>query len=181
MEWKTVDRPGQSGLKKDEITAEWNLKYGKNKWRKAWVFGDEIMDQQQAFKICEDAYYADSINRPEVWTKLIKEAKDIYDFFPEEVDSGLDYFKQHKLTRFHDICIRRVLSRNGWKFQGAKLIQIRFDKDNPNWFSENFDPGKVQFHLREFILKPNLEGWWNKYSIEDFYQSNKLLQVKKIN
>tara|TARA_Y100000310_G_scaffold336995_1_gene422953 strand:- start:12325 stop:12861 length:537 start_codon:yes stop_codon:yes gene_type:complete len=177
--WKTVDRPGQSGFKKDALVTKWNGLYGKGNWRKAWTFEEKIIDKLRVFKICEDAYYADSIAREKIWTKLLTEAKEIYDMLPEEVDSGLDYKKQHKFTRFHDICIRNVLIRRGWKFKGEKIQKIRWNKENPNWFSENFDPGKVKFHLPKLICKPNLTGWWNKNSVEDFYQSNKVLQAKE--
>lgn len=179
MEWKIVDRPGQSGLNKDKLEAEWNSKYGLGNWKKSWQFNKEIIDQLLAFQLCEDAYYKDSFDREEVWKKLISEAKDTYDMLPEEVESRLDYSKQHKFTRFHDICIRRVVFRRGWKFKGTQIIQIRWSKENSNWYSENFDPGKVKFHLPELIIKPNLEGFWDKGSVEDFYQSNKVLLVKK--
>jgi len=46
----------------------------------------------------------------------------------QEIESGIDYIKQHpKFTKFHDICIRIVLSRRGWNFEGDKLIKIRFE------------------------------------------------------
>lgn len=179
MEWKVIERPGQSGFKKDEIQKEWNKKYGGKNWKKAWLFNGQIIDKFTAFQICEDAYYTDSLNREEIWKKLIFEAKDIYDMLPEEVESGLDYSKQHKYTRFHDICIRRVIQRRSWKFQGSKILQIRWNKENINWQSENFDPRKVKFHLPELIIKPNLRGFWNKDSVEDFYQSNKVPLIKE--
>ena len=95
-------------------------------------------------------------------------------------DSGLDYSIQHEHTRFHDISIRRVLFHAGRAFQGEKLIQIRYDKDHPNWYSEHFDPGKVPFHAPQLIITPHLKGWWDINSVEDFYQSNKVLQVRKL-
>lgn len=180
MEWIAVERPGQQGFKKDEFTAKWNEKYGKENWRKAWHFnGQDIVDKIIIFQICEDAYYEDSFKRENIWQKLITEAKDIYDMSPEEIESGLDYSKQHEFTRYHDIAIRRVVAERGWKFQGNKIIQIRDDKEHSNEFSALFDPGRVPFHLLHLIYKPNLEGWWNKNSVEDFYQSNKILQARK--
>lgn len=32
--------------------------------------------------------------------------------------------------------------------------------------------------MPEMIVKPHLSGWWNEDSIEDFYQSNKVLQIR---
>ena len=122
MEWKIVERPGQSGFNKDKLEAEWNSKWGLGNWKKEWQFNGEIIDQLLAFQLCEDAYYTDSFNREEVWKKLISEAKDIYDMLSEEINSKLDYSIQHKFTRFHDISIRRVKYTRGWKYQGNKII-----------------------------------------------------------
>jgi hypothetical protein len=179
MPWRIAERPGQTGFKKEELIARLDQQYGKENWEKAWSLDGQIVDQMMAFQMCEDAYYADSFHHEENWKRLIREAKDIYDMLPEEVDSGLDYRKQHKFTRFHDIAIRRVILRRGWNFQGEQLIQIRYEKEHPNWYSENFDPGKVQFHLPQLIYQPNLVGWWNHNSVEDFYQSNKVIVVKQ--
>ena len=179
MQWITVRRPGQTGFKKNELYNEWNFNYGKDNWRKAHIFNGQILLKPDIFFICEDAYYHHSLTNPELWYELLSQARDIYDMKIEEVESGIDYNKQHEYTRFHDICIRRVVLRRGWKFTGDKLIQIRYEEDKPDYFSNIFDPGKVPFHLPLLIEKPNIEGWWNKESVEDFYQSNKVLQVKK--
>jgi len=78
-------------------------------------------------------------------------------------------------THLQDIAIRRVVERRDWKFHGSELVQIR--GDTTLWGSR-LDPGKVPFHRPELIVSPPLVSWWNKNSIEDFYQSNKFLQVK---
>ena len=179
MVWENVERPGQTGFRKQEILAERNEKYGEGNWRIFWRWNEIYLDKLTAFHICEDAYFNDSLQRPDVWKRLLDEAKDVYDVKPEEVDSGTDYGVQLGYTRFHDICIRRVLMRRGWRFHGREIVQIRYDKESPNWYSENFDPGKVRFHMPELIVKPSLESWWDEDSVEDFYQSNKVLQAKK--
>lgn len=178
MLWKTIGRPGQTGFKKNQITAELNSRYGVGNWRRMWLYDGRELLQQDAFLVCEEAYLADARNRPEVWQRLILEARDIYDMLSEEVESGRDYTKQHKFTRFHDICIRRVVQRLGLRFNGNELIQIRFNENNSSWASQNFDPGKVKFHEPQKITTPLLEGYWDPNSIECFYQSNKVLQVK---
>jgi len=113
--------------------------------------------------------------------KFINEAKNVYDIEEKDIESGFDYSKQQgNATHLQDIAIRRVVMRRGWKFKGKKLIQIRLGKEvkNKDWANE-LDPGRLQFHLPELIKKPNLKGWWDKDSVEDFYQSNKILQIKK--
>lgn len=98
---------------------------------------------------------------------------------PSEIESGLDYTKQHKYTRFHDICIRNVLRSHGWELSGKELLKIRCDADASDWASENFDPGKVVFHDVFLIRNPRISGWWDVDSVEDFYQSNKIIAAKK--
>jgi hypothetical protein len=41
-------------------------------------------------------------------------------------------------------------------------------------------PGRVPFHRPDLIEKPELNGWWEKSSVESFYQSNRLLQKRKL-
>lgn len=180
MIWTTLkERPGQTGFNKDKIAKERDSKYGKGNWRQAWTYQGKILNKLETFLVCEEAYFQDSLKREEIWQRLIAEAKDIYDMLPEEIKSGTDYGIQHKFTRFHDIAIRRVLEKRGWKFQGDKIIQIRYEAKKPDWYSENFDPGKVEFHQPELIVTPYLEGFWLPDTIECFYQSNKVLQIKE--
>ena len=42
------------------------------------------------------------------------------------------------------------------------------------------NPGVVPFHLPELIVPGEIKGniWWDPNTIEDFYQKNKVLQVK---
>ena len=74
-----------------------------------------------------------------------------------------------------DIAIRRTVLRLGRKFEGDHLVQIR-GRDSEG---AKYNPGFVPFHLLDMIVKPSLTGWWQENSIEDFYQSNKVLQVRK--
>ncbi|MFQ6010159.1 MAG: hypothetical protein ACE5J7_03520, partial [Candidatus Aenigmatarchaeota archaeon] len=62
------------------------------------------------------------------------------------------------------------------KFQGKKLVQIRSHK---SYWGKNLSPGRVPFHRPELIVEPHLEGWWDDNSVECFYQSNKILQIRK--
>jgi hypothetical protein len=180
MVWKTVERPGPTGSKKAELIERLNAQYGVGNWRKVYVFNGRALDKFDAFQLCEIAYYHHSLDRPELWKKLIAQASDIYDMKPEEVESGLDYRIQHEFTRFHDICIRNVVFKRGWTFHGKQLVQIRFNPDGPNsWYSEVFDPGKVQFHLPHLIPTPLIRGWWNDYSVECAWQNIKEIQVKE--
>jgi len=175
VKWTTVLRPGYSGFQKEKLKKEWDTKFGKG-WRVIWEIEGKFIERAQVFSICEQSYFADSFKREQLWKKLCKKARNVYDMKPDEVGCGLDYSKQTGPTHFHDITIRRVLKRRGWKFQGKELVQIRMS-DSKTW--SELDPGKLPFHLQELIKNPHLKGWWDPNSVEDFYQSNKVLQIKK--
>lgn len=176
-EWKTLEeRPGYFGKKMDETFKQYDSQYGKSSWRIAWKWGNMVINYPMACQLYEDSYYADSFKREDLWKKLVKEAKEVYDTEVSNINSGFDYMKQEgKATHIQDISIRLVVFRRGWKFEGEELIQIR---NHDNYWGSNLSPGKVKFHLPEMIVVPHLEGWWNNDSIEDFYQSNKILQIK---
>jgi len=175
--WETVARPGFAGKKKLELIQKYNDEYGRGNWRIAWQWDGQIIDNEIAYQLYEDGYYADSFENEDKWKELIKKAKDVYDHHPSDLYSGLDYFFQTSMaTHLQDISVRRVLMRRGWKFEGDESIQIR---GHDTYWGELFSPGKIPFHLPDLIVEPHLKSWWDYDSIEDFYQSNKILQVMK--
>ncbi|MBR9691475.1 hypothetical protein GOV06_01690 [Candidatus Woesearchaeota archaeon] len=179
-EWKTIERPGIFGKKKQEILSQYDEKYSHGNWRIVWRWGKEgelIIPFQEACQIYEDGYYHDSFKREGLWKDLILTAKDVYDQDKSDVESGLDYLVQKgAATHLQDISIRRVVMRRGWKFEGEELVQIR---SHSKYWGENLSPGKVTFHRPEMIIKPHIcPKWCDDYSIECFYQDNKVLQIK---
>jgi hypothetical protein len=104
-------------------------------------------------------------------------AKDVWDSSESDIESGLDYtIQKGKATHIQDIAIRNVASIRGFEFKGNDLIQIRSHK---TYWGEQFSPGKIRLHLPSLIISPREAGWWDINSVEDFYQSNKVLQIKK--
>jgi hypothetical protein len=180
MDWVTVGRPGFSGKNRDKKHSAWDQEYGQGNWRTAWKWNGTIVTRDFAYQLYEDGYYSDSdsiVARIEAWKELLHESRDVYDIEERDVESGLDYLVQKgTATHLQDISVRRVVQRRGWKFEGDKLIQIR---KHDTYFGDRFSPGRVRFHMPEFIENPRIESWWDHNSIEDFYQSNKVLQVKK--
>lgn len=175
MVWRTISRPGQSGGKKKQLKEMYDNTYGPENWRIMWQWGDDIIDNILAYQIYEDGYYHDSLKREEVWKELISTASDVYDIEERDIESGLDYLvQQGKATHLQDIAIRRVLFRRGWKFEGTELIQIR---SHSQYWGKQLSPGKISFHRPELIIKPSLKSWWDENSIEDWYQSNKVMQI----
>ena len=177
MVWETIERPGYSGKKRDEKYAGWDGKYGRDNWRIAWLWNGGAVEREFSYHLYETSYGFDSFKREDLWKELLKEACDVYDMSQKDTESGLDYFIQQDIaTHLQDIAIRRVVATRGWRFEGSKLVQIR--SHDERW-GKLLSPGKVHFHLPELIVSPHLKGWWDCDSVEDFYQSNKVLQLRK--
>lgn len=173
--FKTINRPGYIGFKKKRIFRELNEEYGSDNWRIAWQWNNQIITQPLAIQLYEDAYYEYFKSNSSDLNWLINTASDVYDISESDIQSGLDYSIQNSnATHLQDISIRRVLLRLGKKFEGDHYVQIR-GKDSEG---AKYNPGFIPFHLSKKIIKPSLEGWWQENSIEDFYQSNKVLQIR---
>jgi hypothetical protein len=176
MEWIAIERPGQFGKDRDLKFSGYDSEYGQGNWRIMWDWVGRQIPFIIACQIYEDGYYADSFVRQDLYRNLTKAARDVYDHDPEDVKSGLDYAIQNSpSTHLQDISLRRVILRRGWGFTGNDLVQIRSHAD---YWGGQLSPGKVPFHKPEYILKPHFAGWWDHDSIEDFWQSNKILQIK---
>jgi hypothetical protein len=178
MTWRTVERPGYFGKKRDEVYKQFDEKFGKENSRIMWQWNGNTIPFIVACQIYEDGYYADSFRREKVWKELASIAKDVYDHQESDVKSGLDYLVQNgNAMHLQDIAVRRVMLRRGYKFEGYILVQIR---DHKEYWGQTLSPGKIPFHLPELIVVPHLGlKWWDYNSIEDFWQSNKILQIKE--
>lgn len=181
MDWKTVERPGYLSRKRDEMHVLWDETYGSGNWRLAYQWGDQIIDRAFAISLYEDGYYEYFKNTPEELNWLITTASEVYDTAPSNVEAGFSYEVQETPNNhIHDVAIRRAVARLGVWFQGDHLIHVRGEGSE----GERINPGNVPFHLPEMIANEPIQDygnkgqWWQDNSIEDFYQKNKLLQVK---
>jgi hypothetical protein len=182
MDWRTVERPGYLGKKRDEIYSNWNSKFGTGNWRIAYQWGPLTISQKEAIQIYEDGYYEFFRNHPDKLEWIIKTASNVYDTAKSNINSGFDYDVQETLNNhIHDIAIRRAVMRNGEWFKGDHLVHVRWTD------SEGFllNPGIVKFHRPDLIDLCDVNDyggkgvWWMINTIEDFYQRNKLLQIKE--
>lgn len=172
---EVVDRPGFIGSRWKQLEERWNRQFGSGAWRLAYEVEGRIISRSEALKLYEDAYVEWFRAHPEKLEWLVTTARDVYDHEPADVASGLDYQAQHgKATHLQDIAVRRALGRLGRSFQGERLIQMR-GHDSPAGF---LSPGELPFHRPELIRSETRFLWWKKGSIEDFYQSNKILQLR---
>ena len=175
--WETVSRPGYSGRKKFRQIGDWNREFGVDNWRLAWMWNGHVVPREFAWQLFEDGYLHDSYNRETRWIELMTHAREVYDISEDDVSSGLDYMIQNgRATHLQDIAVRRVMMRRGYLFNGDRLVRIRGSSDE---FGD-FSPGRVPFHQPDKIQgTPIAKGWnWDDGSIEDFYQRNKVLQVR---
>ena len=175
-EYKTVGRPSFFGKKRDSIQAGYDEQYGKDKWRLAHEINGVVYDFNTIIQLYEDAYYEFMRTSPAVLGLLCKTAKEVYDNAETNVQCGFDYNAQeNNSNHYQDISVRRVVWRYGRKFEGDKLVQIRHNSESQ--VGAILSPGRVPFHLPHYVVKPVKTGWWEAGTVEEFWQSNKVLQV----
>ena len=174
--WIMLHRPGYFGKKRDRIQNGYNTAYGQGNWRIQWQWGNQTIPFETAIQLYEDAYYEFLKQNKEVVDWLITTARDVYDNDESNVHSGLDYsIQENYSSHYQDISIRRVVLRLGKQFQGEKLVQVR----SPTSEGCLLSPGVVPFHIPEKIAEPRISGWWKENTIEDFWQSNKVTEIRK--
>lgn len=180
MTWRIVERPGYFGKKRDQIQAGYDERYGKDNWRIAWQIGALVVERSAALMLYEDGYYHHLQSNPELLEELLVCASDVYDDAPSNVQAGFSYEHQETaVNHLHDVAIRRAVLRLGRWFKGSELVQIRHTLST-HPLSVPLSPGQVPFHQPELIVQPALERWWwQSNSVECFYQSNKILQVRE--
>jgi hypothetical protein len=186
-EWVLFDNtsPGYVGKRRNELWAERDAQFGKGNWQSIWLTGGDYLEYEEACRLYEDAYFEYFKKRPELLEHLLEIASDVYDDDPRNVESGLDYLKRGELrTHIQDIAIRNCVKRFGREFSGHQLIQIR-DRIGEHPLSLALSPGQVPFHKPALISRPdNLQevrnkAWWLPLSVEDFYQLDKRLVVRR--
>jgi len=179
--WRTIERPGYFGKKRDELVEKWNQEFGEGNWKIAYQWGEHIVPREFAIQLYEDGYYEFFRNDPLKLENLIKNYEDVYDTAPSNVDSFIDYsIQETPNNHIHDIAIRRAVLRHGEWFSGEGLCWVRWKG------SDGFDynPGVVLFHKPEMIVSGTVNDygskgvWWFDKTLEDFYQKNKVLMVR---
>jgi len=105
----------------------------------------------------------------------------VYDTAPTNVRSGINYSRQETPNNhIHDISIRRAILRHGKWFSGSGLCHVRWKGSD----GFEYNPGVVLFHKPEMIVVGDIKDyggkgtWWFELTLEDFYQKNKVLQVR---
>lgn len=133
-----------------------------------------IIDRAGAILLYEEAYFHHLESDSDLRNWIVESFCEVYDNALTNIGSGCDY-SIHEAPTVHlqDIAIRRVLLRLGLSFKGDELLQVRGVGSN----GYRLNPGRLAFHIPEEIVQPNVQGCWQQDSIEDFWQSNKVLAV----
>lgn len=179
MNWVNDHRPGYFGRRRDMIVREYNDLHGRKGWRLAWVVGDKTYSFEEACTaFYEKSYFEHLKNKPEE-LKFLCSFGECIDNAPTNVQSGLDYTKQESYsTHIQDIAVRNVMHSLGLRFEGPpdKILTIRSADSN----GYRYGPGNIPLFDPNLITQPSMSpSWANKGTVEDFWQSNKWVQVLK--
>lgn len=187
MDWKTVERPGYLGKKRDEVEVNWNQRFGKGNWKIAYEFGGLVVPREMGIELYEEGYYHFLLGNPNVLDWLVTTASDVFDTAPTNVEARFSYSQQETPNNHvHDVAIRRALLKTGNWFAGDHLVHVR----GPKTEGSRLAPYMVPFHMPEFISDKSIKdygnkgSWWDELgvskSVEAFYQKNKVLQARTI-
>ncbi len=187
--WETVGRPGYQGKGKDEQIASWNHIYGEGNWRLAWQLADgQVLNFDQVFQHYVEGYILYFENHQEEAIFLTDNFSYGYDkdqVSREEAFNPLALVNQPgRPNQFHHVALNLALELFlGLKFRGTEPIQIREGKphtDPATWPAGwAWGPGHIPAVNPELIPNSDVSSWWQKGSIEDLYQSAKILQIKR--
>lgn len=189
--WRDEGRPGYFGRRRDEIVDGYNQRYGPGNWRLVWrEVTPEGADKGRAIgQDCELSLACRSFYQYS-YVEYLRANPDLLDWIcsygecidnaPTNVKSGRDYTIQESFsTHIQDIAVRNALYILGRVFEGPadKILVIR-SKDSEGY---RIGPGNVPYWDPSLIRQPSLcPDWANVGSVEDFWQSNKVLQVRDL-
>lgn len=174
--WHDADRPGYAGRRAARLRRDLVRTYGPGNTRIVYLWEGQTISRDEALELYTEGYVQHLAQNPELLDWLVASASDVYDISPRDVESGTDYHVQKETaTHLQDIAVRIAVERLGRQFEGSELIQIRGKRSRGAMLS----PGIVPFHRPQSIQQPELRGWWKPGTIESFWQSNKLLQVRQ--
>jgi hypothetical protein len=149
-------------------------KFGWDGWLRGHTYGKALLTKSQALKLYEQSYFHFLKRNPGLLDWLSSTASEVYDNDVSNVSSGMDYdIQETEAAHYQDIAVRRALHRLGRRFQGDHLLQIRGVESE----GYRLNPGQVPFLKPDLIHSTDEKQWYEKGSIEDFYQSNKVVVV----
>lgn len=188
--WEVVERPGFQGKQKDAQIARWDTEYGEGNWRIVWELANgETMDYDNVFwKVYVPGYVKHFLFNPDEALHLTVNFSYAYDkdliTREEAFDPHALYNKPGRPNQFHNVALNIALEWYlGLPFSGGKPIKVR--EGEPSTLVEEWpegwkwSPGRIPAVRQDLIPDNDIEGWWKKGTIEDLYQTAKVIQVKR--
>lgn len=187
--WISIGKPGYLGKNKDELVVLWNQKYGEGKWRLAWQLASgEVLGYSDIFQLYVDSYtqyFETHLDEAYYLTENFAYAYD-KDLVSKEESFNLYslYFLPGRPNQFHHVALNHALElRLFLEFKGVLPIQVREGNPgtDPNTWPKGWrwSPGRIPAIHSEQIPAGYPSSWWQAGSIEDLYQSAKILQITK--
>jgi inosine/xanthosine triphosphate pyrophosphatase family protein len=168
-----IGRPGAIGSRKPEVLRNYDAVYGQGNWRLAHAINGRSIPSHAALQLYENAYFEYFRQHPDELEYIASNFSEVYDNNISNIQSGLDYsIQEFGGNHYQDIAIRNCLVRNGMWFSGKHPLEVRMKGEGKRW-----GPGVIPFHLPQYIVKPEIPGWWGSGSLESWYQSNKFLEA----
>lgn len=187
--WVTVERPGYFGKRRQELEERWNRKYGEGNWRLIWETPQgRVLTYEDIIEEYTEGYAGYFRGHPEEAEFVVANYSFCYDkdliTREEAFDAYALYNKPGVANQFHHVAMNIALEQDlGMPFRGEIPLQVRSPKP---WTPESdwpagwrWSPGLIPCAHPDEIHDFTFEGrWWQKGTIEDFYQCNKALQIK---
>lgn len=188
--WVITERPGFLGKDREKKEKEWNEKYGEGNWRLVWATADgQVLSYEDIMEEYINGYVEYFKQNPSEAKYLTENFSFAYDkdliTKKEAFDLYALYQKPGKANQFHHVALNIALENKlDMSFKGNEPIKVRMGKPSvpvEEWpLGWKWSPGNIPSTQPENIPDVIFDNsWWEKDSIEDFYQSCKALQVKK--
>lgn len=182
-QWIQIERPGWFGEATGSIIQSYDEKYGKGNWRIRHRLGNRLLDFKEAvalYELCYELHFLNP-NTRYLWEELFKMASEVWTEEIIDVESGMDYnIQKTKAPHYEDVAIRIIMKKYDKIFKGDRLIRVRADSEDTVGVA--LSSICIPFIFPEFI-EPQFHEvfWWNRHktSLENFWHTNKILQVKR--
>ena len=182
QEWETLaERPGYLGDNRDKYIENLNHMYGKDGWRFAWKLNDgRTLDYMGMFALFIRSYVLYFQSNSDIASGVTKNFEYICDkdfILKEEAFNPYHlYLKPGYCNQFHHVAINLSLVLLDYDFNGRKAGQAREGKE-----LDFLSPGRIECCCPELIPDIDVNNYSNnvdKSSIENLYQSAKVIQIK---
>jgi hypothetical protein len=187
--WLTVAHPGYFGKNRDLQIEKWNRQYGEENWRLAWELKDgQVLNFERFFwQVYVASYTQYFLHHPDELSFITENYSYTYD---KDLVSRADAFDPYTLygkpgesNQFHHVALNIALE---WfletPFKGSKPLQVRQGKPGTTESSWpkgwRWSPGLIPAVRADLIPSLSMTGWWQEGTMEHFYQSAKVLQVR---